>query len=190
MCFSGCPATGSLLLFAWSRIPRMVPVRRFVAVLSLVAALAACTMWDKPKANTWSNATGAEQFERLMWQEIKAANWVEVDQRLAPTFVVTSPGGVRDRAAEMEFLRRLVVKDFALGEVEVRPNGNDMVVTYSLTLEATHDGQPLPAGPWRMMTVWQQAGTTWSAIAHSYALAQPAAAGSGDAQGGRGVPKM
>ena len=164
----------------------MVPALRLLPVLVLSMALSACTMWDKPKASTWANAAGAEQFERLLWQEIQAANWAEVEMRLAPTFVVVSPGGVRDRAAEMAFLRRLAVKDYALGEVEVRPNGSDMVVTYSMTLQASLDGDPLPSGPWRMMTVWQQVGTTWTAIAHSYSLGQsPKEASKGVGSGGR-----
>ncbi|MGH9530940.1 MAG: nuclear transport factor 2 family protein [Terriglobales bacterium] len=148
-------------------------------------------MYDKPKITAWANATGAEQFERLMWQEIKAANVAEVEKRLAPTFVVVSPGGVRDRAAEMDLLRRFTVKEYSLGELEVRPNGNDMVVTYSLTLDATLDGQPVPTGPWRVMTVWQQVGTTWVAIAQSYARAEPASGSlaPGDSTGSE-VPKM
>ncbi len=169
----------------------MAALLRLLPVLLLSVALSACTMWDKPKVSTWSNATGAEQFERLMWQEIKAANWAEVEKRLAPTFVVVSPGGVRDRAAEMAFLRRLAVKDYAMGEVEVRPSGNDMVVTYSMTLQASLDGDPLPTGPWRMMTVWQQVGTTWTAIAHSYSLGQPSeGAGKMADSGSNAVPKM
>ena len=169
----------------------MASALRLLPALLLLVVLSACTMWDKPKAIAWSNATGAEQFERLMWQEIKAANWAEVERRLAPTFVVMSPGGARDRAAEMEYLRRLAVKDYALGEVEVRPHGNDMVVTYTITLDAALDGQPMPSGPWRVMTVWQQVGATWSAIAQSYGLADSPPAVSGtNGQGGNVVPKM
>ncbi len=169
----------------------MGPVFRLLPVLVLSAAMCACTMWDKPKASTWSNATGAEQFERLLWQEIKAANWAGVETRLAPAFVVVSPGGVRDRAAEMAFLRRLAVQDYALGEVEVRPSGNDMVVTYSMTLQASFDGHPLPSGPWRMMTVWQQVGNTWTVIAHSYSLGTvPKEPTEGAGAGGIVVPKM
>ena len=169
----------------------MAPALRLLPVLALSVALSACTMWDKPKATTWSNATGAEQFERLLWQEIKAANWPEVEKHLAPTFVVVSPGGVRDRAAEMAFLRRLAVQDYALGDLEVRTSGNDMVVTYSMTLQASLDGHPLPSGPWRMMTVWQQVGTTWTAIAQSHSLAESAGIrAGGEDSGGRLVPKM
>ncbi len=168
----------------------MAPLLRLLPVLALGLSLSACTMWEKSKVSTWSNATGAEQFERLMWQEIKAANWAEVEKRLAPTFVVMSPDGVRDRAAEMDFLRRLTVQEYSLGEMEVRPNGNDLVITYSMTLQATLDGDPLPSGPWRMMTVWQQVGTTWTAIAHSYSLGAPAGTQSGAHAGGSEVPKM
>ena len=164
---------------------------RLATAVFLVAAMSACTMYDKPKVTAWANATGAEQFERLMWQEIKAGNLAEVEKRLASTFVVVSPSGVRDRAAEMDLLRRFALKEYSLGDLEVRPNGSDMVVTYTLTLEGTLDGQPVPSGPWRVMTVWQQVGTTWTAIAQSYAPAQSShTAGQAGAKGGNELPKM
>ena len=164
---------------------------RLATAAFLVAVMSACTMYDKPKVATWANATGVEQFERLMWHEIKAGNLPEVEKRLASTFVVVSPSGVRDRAAEMDLLRRFALKEYSLGELEVRPNGNDMVVTYTLTLEGTLDGQPFPSGPWRVMTVWQQVGTNWTAIAQSYAPAQPSPGnGQADAKGGNEMPKM
>ncbi len=164
---------------------------RLAAAVFLVTVLSGCTMYDKPKTTTWANATGAEQFERLMWQEIKAGNLPEVEKRLASTFVALSPSGVRDRAAEMDLLRRFALKEYSLGELEVRPNGNDMVVTYTLTLDGTLDGQPVPPGPWRVMTVWQQVGTNWAAIAQSYAPAQPSPMpGQADGKSGIGVPKM
>lgn len=164
---------------------------RLAAAAFLVAVMSACTMYDKPKVTAWSNATGAEQFERLMWQEIKAGNLTEVEKRLASTFIVVSPSGVRDRAAEMDLLRRFALKEYSLGELEVRPNGNDMVVTYMLTLEGTLDGQPVPSGPFRVMTVWQQVGENWIAIAQSYAPAQSSAtAGQAGGKSGNELPKL
>jgi len=164
---------------------------RLATAAFLVAVMSACTMYDKPKVTAWSNATGAEQFERLMWQEIKAGNLTEVEKRLASTFVVVSPSGVRDRATELDLLRRFVVKEYSLGELDVRPNGNDMVVTYMLTLEGTLDGQPVPSGPFRVMTVWQQVGKNWIAIAQSYAPAQSSpTAGQAGAKSGSELPKL
>jgi len=139
-------------------------------LLILMGALSACTMWKEKQPPTWSSATGAEQFERLLWKEIQAANWAEVERHLAPTFVSVSPTAVEDRASFLEKLRRLVVTEYALGEMEIRPSGNDMVVTYTVTLSGSQDGQAISAQNWRVMTVWQQVGEepTWTAIAHSH----------------------
>jgi len=50
--------------------------------LACLALICGCTIWpQKPAA--WSNATGAEQFERLWWQDVKDKNWSEVEQRLS-----------------------------------------------------------------------------------------------------------
>ena len=126
-------------------------------------------MWEQKQSTAWSSATGAEQFERLLWQEIKAKNWTEVERRLAPAFVEVTANGVRDRAQTLERLRALEVADYSLGELEVRPNGNDMVVAYSITLRATSGGETTL----HMMTVWQQVKGGWIAISHSETSAAP-----------------
>lgn len=46
-------------------------------IVGLALALAGCTMWNQ-KPTAWSSATGAEQFERLLWQEIQTKHWSEV----------------------------------------------------------------------------------------------------------------
>ena len=133
-------------------------------LIFVVLALGGCTMWKEKQPATWKSATGAEQFERLLWQEIKARNWPEVEKRLGATLVVVLPSGTRDRAAQMEFLKGLEITDYSIGEMEVRPNGHDMVVTYTITVQGRVNGQPIGAGPWRMLGVWQQVGTSWIAI--------------------------
>jgi hypothetical protein len=134
------------------------------AVASLLAlTLAACTVGAPKQSASWSSATGAEQFERLLWQEVKAKNWTEVERRLAPTFVEATASGVRDRNQALERLKALQVADYSLGELAVRPNGGDMVVAYTITLRAASGGETTL----RMMTVWQQVKGGWIAIAHS-----------------------
>ena len=128
----------------------------------LALSLAGCTMWEQ-KPTAWSNATGAEQFERLLWQEIKARNWTQVERRLAPTFVEVTANGVRDRAQALERLKALQVADYSLGELAVRPSGNDMIVAYTITLRAASGGETTL----RMLTVWQQVKGGWVAVAHS-----------------------
>jgi hypothetical protein len=119
-------------------------------------------MWEQ-KPTAWSNATGAEQFERLLWQEIKARNWTEVERRLAPTFVEVTANGTRDRDPALERLKALQVEDYSLGELAVRPSGSDMIVAYTITLRPASGGETTL----RMMTVWQQVKGGWVAVAHS-----------------------
>lgn len=129
----------------------------------LAVSLAACTVGAQKQSTAWSDATGAEQFERLLWQEIKAKNWTEVERRLSPTFVEATSAGVRDRAQTLERLKALGLADYSLGELEVRPSGGDMIVAYTIILRAASGGETTL----RMMTVWQQVKGGWIAVAHS-----------------------
>ena len=126
-----------------------------------------CSAWTEPKKATFSNATGAEQFERLLWEAIKAKNFGEVERQLAATFVDVTHAGARDRAGFIAEVRQMDISDYSLGDVQVVPNGNDMVVHYNITLRGTASGKPLPNTPIHMMTVWQQAKKGWTAIAHA-----------------------
>ena len=136
----------------------------------LAAALAACsgcTVWKEKPVNSWSGATSAEQFERLMWHDVKARHWSQVESHLAPSFVSVSPGGTRDRAATMDCLKSISLTDYTLGDFNTASHGADMIVTYTARVAGTHNGQALPSEPVRMMTVWQQVTKNWIAIAHS-----------------------
>lgn len=135
-------------------------------------------MWEKKVPPTWDSATGAEQYERLLWNEVKQGNWREVEKRLAATYVALTPQGVLDRAGMVVYFQGLDLTDFTLGDVQVVPNGNDMVVSYRLTLlrqEGASGRPPSSASPtpssvsqtFLMMTIWQQHEGGWIAIAHS-----------------------
>jgi len=128
-------------------------------------------MWST-KPSAWSNATGAEQFERLWWQDVKDKKWNDVEARLAATYVSEAGGATRDRGQTIEHLKKLEISDFSLGEPESHPAGEAVVLTYVMTVHGSYDGSPLDAAPVRMMTVWQQQKSGWIAIALSEA-AQP-----------------
>jgi hypothetical protein len=150
-------------------MPAMTKARMLFlcALAAALAACSACTMWKEKPANAWSSATGAEQFERLMWRDVKEKQWAQVESHLAPTFAALSAGGTRDRAATMDYLKSLSLADYTLGDFNVTTNGADMVVTYTARVTGTYKGQPLAPEPIRMMTVWQQVTKNWVAIAHS-----------------------
>lgn len=136
-------------------------------VAATLAACSGCTVWKEKPVNSWSSATGAEHFERLMWQDVKARRWQQVEAHLAPGFVCLYPGGTRDRSATLDYLKALSLSDYTLGDFNTTSHGADMIVTYTARVIGTYQGQPLPSGPIHMMTVWQQVTKNWIAIAHS-----------------------
>jgi len=164
----------------------MFPRNRICHILALAllgCLFAGCsTMW-KEKPTGWSNATGAEQFERLFWQDVKDKNWTEVEAHLASSYVYQSSGALRDHDAALEHFKKLDIADYMLGDVQVHVGGlspkttangktNELqtytvVVTYTMDLKGTYEGQPLELSHVRMMSVWQQQKKSWETIAHA-----------------------
>jgi hypothetical protein len=136
----------------------------FLAVVLLsLALLAGCA--GAPKHPTWKNATGAEQYERLMWQAINSQQWDEVAGHLAPMFVgVAADGRKYDREGWMAYWKSARPGDYSLGEVMVDPAGTNMVVSYVLVIsqQPTASNQPL-----RVLSVWQQVKSGWIMTATS-----------------------
>lgn len=143
----------------------------FPAVILLTLFfLAACAR--QPKNPTWSNATGAEQHERLLWQAIKAQKWRDVEIRLAPMFVgVGADGKKYDRAGWMDYWKSAPGHDYSIGEVTVDPAGTDMVVSYILNISNMSgnaagraqgsNGNSVASPPLRVVSVWQQMKSGW-----------------------------
>jgi hypothetical protein len=137
-------------------------------LLSALLALSGCTVWGEHPVKSWQDATGAEGLERSYWHEVKGQNWQALDRHLAGNYVSFTPEeGRLDRAAAVQHLQGLHLDDYSLGDFETEMNGSTLVVTYTIRMRGTYDGQPLPADPVRMMTVWQQQKIGWLAIAHS-----------------------
>ena len=136
-----------------------------VSVLLLLSlALSGC--FRGPGKGTWAGATGAEQFERLMWKSIQEKQWNEVENHLAPAFVgVDAQGRQYDRAGWVEHWKSMPAPDYSLGEISVQPNGNDMVVSYELRLSGGESGRS--DSPVRVLSVWQQLKKGWVMIAQT-----------------------
>jgi hypothetical protein len=136
----------------------VTPLCSFVSFVVMAFLMLGCMGGGPPKHPTWKNATGAEQYERLMWQSIRDKDWKEVEYRLAPTFVgVTASGQALDRTAWLGYWKSLPIKDFSLAELSVQPQGGDMTVTYIF-----HSTANLGAGAGlRVVSVWQQVKHGW-----------------------------
>ena len=143
---------------------------RFLLTLMAFAVIAGCA--GEPKHPTWKNVTGAEQTERLMWQSIQGKDWINVESHLSPTFVgVAANGQMFDRAGWVEQWKSAQIREFSMGEVQVRPEGVDMKVTYVLHVQTSILG-PAPPEGFRVMSVWQEVKSRWMLSAISITAIQ------------------
>jgi hypothetical protein len=140
----------------------------FVVGLSLL--LSGCT--GEPKHPTWTNATGAEHHERLMWQSIKSKDWANIERHLSPTFLgVIANGELFDRAGWLEQWKNAQVQEFSMGEVQVHPEGSDMKVTYILHVQGATPG-PTSSEGFRVISIWQEIKSRWMLSAISITAIQ------------------
>ena len=107
-----------------------------------------------PKHPTWNNATGAEQYERLMWQAAHQKDWTNFERQLAPAFVGIEPGGAAvNRDAWVQYWKSTAVGEYSIGEVAVQPEGPDLVITYVIDFAGSAGAS---SQQMRVISVWQQ----------------------------------
>jgi hypothetical protein len=137
-------------------------------LLSLMIGLA-CTIAKERPARAFAEATGGEALERIFWKEIQAANGTEIERVLASNYVGQTPAGSLDRSAALDQYHQWKLSDFAIADLKTEMTGSTFIVTYTITLNGTAGGQPLPS-PQHMMTVWHQHKSGWMIIAHSVSM--------------------
>ncbi len=136
----------------------------FVSFVVYVLLLSGCA--GEPKHPTWNSATGAEQYERLMWQAVHDQDWANIERHLAPTFAgVNASGRVLDRAGWLEYWKTAHLGEYSIGEVAVQPEGDDMVLTYLVHLGP--DAKMGPNNALQVVSVWQTIKGRWTLIAAS-----------------------
>ena len=140
-----------------------------VLLLCTLTTLQGCTLWhEHAVVNSWSDATGGEGLERSFWNDVKDKNWNQLERHIAGNYIsVTAEEGRLERAGALQHLQSLKLDDYSLADLQVELNTTTLVVTYSITMQGTYAGQPLPAGPVRMMSVWQHQKAGWMTIAHT-----------------------
>ncbi len=144
-------------------------LRRLVFTTMLGGLLVAmgCTFYAERPVKAFTNATGGEGFERAFWAEVQKQDWKDLQAHLAPNFVYVTSAGRWDRAQAMQEFQQLQIQDYSIGELATEMNRDTFVVSYTITLRGTANGQPLSTQPQRRMTIWQQQKSGWVAIAHS-----------------------
>lgn len=126
--------------------------------LVIVASLSARTPVPPPDG---------EQMERQIWSDMKAKNLAAVEAKIAPAFQSVHPDGARDRAGEIALIKGLKVGPYTLKDFKVTNNGDQLIVTYSISVVETVGGKQLSTKPAMRQSVWAKNAAGWQWIAHA-----------------------
>ena len=102
-----------------------------------------------------------------MAADIKAKNWNAVERRIADGFQSVHPDGPRDRAGEIALLKKMNLGDFTLSNFKSTVVGDNIVVTFTMTVAQTIDGKQLPPKPAYRLSVWKKGAGGWQWISHA-----------------------
>ena len=133
---------------------------RLAFVVAVCLTLSA--VWIQAQATAIGSETSeGEKLERQMASDIQAKNWKAVEARIADGFQSVHPDGVRDRAGEIALLKGMNFGAFRLDNFKSTKIGDNIVVTFTMTVAETIDGKQLPAKPAYRLSVWKKGVNGW-----------------------------
>src|SRR5205807_3817394 len=146
----------SPLTYQFRAVRQGSKARSCCCVLSVAFSLLAsafCLRADETP--TVAGASEGEKMERQMWADFKAKEWKVVESKIAEGFQSIHPDGPRDRAGEISLIEHLNLGEFTLSNFKSTVNGDNIVVTYTITVQETIDQKRLSAKPTQRLSVWK-----------------------------------
>src|SRR5215217_2651112 len=150
-------------------------MKRLLLLAALALAASACTTTTdtntgagNTNANANANTAAAtptpaagptqadlEAKERQIWDAIKAKNWDAFSALLADDFVIVGGGGVQDKKATLEELKKYDLTEYTFSDLRmVKVDADLAVLTYTATEKSSFDGKPSSGKPTRASSAW------------------------------------
>jgi hypothetical protein len=101
-----------------------------------VLALTGCTIYSEQKSPGVTQTTSAEQVNRIFWQDVEQAKWVQVNALLAPNAMWRVNGQVVPRAQIVPWLQSLGTHVVQVSDFVLTPAVNDMNLVYTVQMQA------------------------------------------------------
>src|SRR5262245_48064675 len=152
--------------FVSGRVVSKIPFfsTHYFAVFLCFILSAVCSAEETP---AMPGAAEGEKLEREMASDIKAKNWNAVESRIADGFQSVHPDGPRDRTGEIALLKKMNFGDFTLSNFKSTVVGDNIVVTFTMTVAQIIDGKQLPPKPAYRLSVWKRGASGWQWISHA-----------------------
>jgi hypothetical protein len=138
-----------------------------LVALSVLLSLAGCTKWGEKKHPNWRQATSGEHLVNLFWKDVKEKKFKELDRHVASEFMGTNEMATLDKPALLEHVSHLEIESFQIGEVQTKPAGRDLIVSYVMTLRLKSPNGTSREMRLRLLSVWQELKRGWVVIAMS-----------------------
>ena len=144
-------------------------LRRLVALAAACSllCLAGCTKWGEKKHPNWHQATSGDHLVNLFWKDVKDKKFQELGAHVAPEFLGTNEMATLDKPALLEHVSHLDIESFQIGEVQTKPAGRDLIVSYVMTLRLKSPNGTSREMRLRMLSVWQELEHGWVVVAMS-----------------------
>jgi hypothetical protein len=135
-----------------------------MAIAGIAAlTLGGCTVYPEKKQPTLAQTTSAEQVDRIFWQDVEQAKWMEANALLAPNAVWRVDGQVVPRGQVVAWLKTLGIHGVQVSDMTLTPAVNDMNLVYTVQIQAekvvsAQVGASCAGKPQTMsaLAVWQQ----------------------------------
>jgi hypothetical protein len=114
-----------------------------------------------------STTNNGEKMEKQMWEDIKAKNWKAVESKIADGFQSVHPDGARNRANEISLIKNLKIGQVEFNDFRSSMNGDNIVVTYMISVQETIDLEQLRTKPTPRLSVWRKGAAGWQWICHA-----------------------
>lgn len=115
----------------------------------------------------------AEQ-DRRAYEAIKRKDWDAFAAMLADEQLLVTSDGVYDKAATVEGLKKLDIKEYTLSDFKTVNAAPDVViVTFNARSNSTYDGKPMPDAASRETTAWVRRGDKWLSAYHQDTTIEP-----------------
>jgi hypothetical protein len=139
---------------------------RLLCIALVLISLAGCTVFPEKNRPSLKTTTSAEQTERIFWRAAVKKDFATVTNLISAEAVfVERDGSSLTREQFLERLKAAPPVDYALGQVTVRPQGNEMLLTYPASVRQASQSVTVAV---TILSVWQQTKNSgWTLLARS-----------------------
>lgn len=115
----------------------------------------------------FSEISLGEKLETQMWEDMKHANYKDIEEKIAKQFQSVHTFGALNRESEIELIKKLYLGTYEITDLKFTENGDTIVVTYLISVKEKIENHQLSEKSSPRLSVWKKNDGQWQWIAHA-----------------------